>query len=58
MCVAATFAKRDRGVHVEILTSHVWILRVSSVYFLLHVEKGGVVRLSGELSGVNTKLGI
>jgi hypothetical protein len=38
--------------------SHVWVLSGSSVYFLLHVEKGGVVRFSDELSEVNTELGI
>jgi len=50
--------QRDRGVHVEILTSHVWVLSKFSVYFLLQVEKGGVVRFSDELSEVNTELSI
>jgi hypothetical protein len=37
---------------------HIWVLSRSSVYFLLHVEKGGIDRFSDELSEVNTELGI
>jgi hypothetical protein len=57
MCVAATFVKEIGWFMCETLTSHIWILSVSSVYLLLHVGEGGVVRFSDELSGINKNTG-